>query len=493
MIDELLFVVSCCLWGYAVLSSITAGGGPARAAVVAPVIGVLLYLLCSFVLLAIGSYSKTASYLMSLAIASTGLVIVWSRGRSCVTARLKGSFTGFVLSVACLVVVVWLSHQFPAVRVTKDSLGYLLSATVVSEFGSFEHARSIDVLKRLAVISLMHATGAMQALGYSISITPIFGMMTLALLGLAIHEEYRRQNASAWITAVVVILAVGYLVSINRFAYMFFYINGHMMFACFLLAAIVFGAVASRDQSRGFLLLSALAYAVLPWLRVEGVLVGGLFLAMHTTSSELVLRDRLLLVVPFVATGLGWWAHVVPSVTVISHPSLFDPMIGNIAALLALIFFVVVCRNSNLVRRWGPPAILLVLLAALLVLSTIDSGQVVATSFDAMWANMTRLEDWGYFWLIVPVVSLVVFIARHDDSRRWYLYGIVAYMILLLALPVLRDNPYRVGSSDSGNRMLIHVMPLMLLYLCTIAATYLGRSGHVDRVETLSARRVPAA
>lgn len=474
MLEEFSFVLMACLSGCAV-SGCLVKAGIVRTAVLTPVIGILMYLMVSLPLLAFGVHGKALAYAFCLAIAGGAVFSLSPMERRRLILRLSTILSGLGLSLLVLAGLVFLSHEFPAARATKDSFGYLLSAAVIAEDGSVELARSIDVLKRLAVIPLMHVTGSVESLGYSVSVTPLFGVLTMAVLGWGIRQEHRVHRLDARVSTVLIIVSLAYLLSVNRFGYMFFYINGHMMFAFFLLVAVVFGSAAGREHDRRLLLVSALAYAMLPWLRVEGVLVGSIFVAIHAASSALGTRDRLIVALPFAISGLVWWGVVIPGRSSSFVLSLADPAFGNLVVLGALIMFVLACGASCWVRRWSTMAVLAAMVGALLVLLLAGRGDIIGFSASVLWKNMNRSSDWGYFWYVIPVMVLLCTVSTRVTDEKRYIYGIAAYMILLLILPVLRDNPYRIGSSDSGNRMLIHVIPLMMLYVLGTAGAMLGR------------------
>jgi hypothetical protein len=67
------------------------------------------------------------------------------------------------------------------------------------------------------------------------------------------------------------------------------------------------------------------------------------------------------------------------------------------------------------------------------------------------------------------LLAVALLVQRVPDSRLWTV-PILGFGLLYWLLPLLRDGAWRVGTGDSGNRILAHIIAVVVMFL-VLAAT----------------------
>jgi hypothetical protein len=102
--------------------------------------------------------------------------------------------------------------------------------------------------------------------------------------------------------------------------------------------------------------------------------------------------------------------------------------------------------------------------------------EVMVTAADHMFQNLFTIESlmWGYTPVMLIALAILVARAPRVPFDRLFAYGIPLLLLFIYTIVRFRD-PYRVGWGDSGNRMLLHVVPLMFFYFALRLGPLLAR------------------
>jgi hypothetical protein len=102
----------------------------------------------------------------------------------------------------------------------------------------------------------------------------------------------------------------------------------------------------------------------------------------------------------------------------------------------------------------------------------------MSVGFDAVWTTFSNLAVnmateglWSTLWWVAPLLVFGAYIAISFPFQRYFLLPLVTFAVALPVFAYLRGSPYRVGFGDSGNRMLMHVVLVLALYLMLAAIT----------------------
>jgi hypothetical protein len=430
---------------------------------VSPIVGASTYALSGLVLFSLDAFSTIGS----LVLVSIVAVGVFGTG---VARGSVPSWHGLVVSAAYSIsgtlVVFAIAGLGSLARLTPDSMDYLTIAGGLERLGAIPDFTPDQILKRQFTTAVMQTGGVVTGRGYFLSLTTLvvgsgFGLMLW--LG---TKSLVRQSLALQRVALVVGLVGAFVLSANRVMYNLFYINGHGVFAAFLVTSMGLLWYATSTEQWSVAVLAGISGAAIVPLRAEGIIVLAFFLLPVLVSTLTPMWARWAVVVPVAVTSVVWDAAVLPGVL---PEGAFGPTstpVVSIAVAAALILLVAVTNVSVLapLLRWTPAAAF-----GLLVLSTGARAARGTTSLfetlNAVGANVAAAGLWTTFWWVAPLVIVGCVVATNIPHQNRLLWGLAAYPVLLLAFTYLRGSPYRLGPGDSANRMLMHIVFVIGLYL----------------------------
>lgn len=388
-----------------------------------------------------------------------------------------------VTAILVTLVFVWVTF-FNGTRLTKDSIRYLIIAASLESSGSLPTIGASDILKRMLAIPVLHTPGIAAGAGYSKAITPLSGVLTCTALLWIGSRALSRFKVSGKHQIMAAGLVLFLLLSTNRIIYMFWYVNGHMFFALFLLTAVGTVWLSLTERQPGYLFPASLAFASLAVLRPEGAMISAVFLTPLLASPEVSRRNKVLTTLPFGLAALFWYGVMLPSYLP-ANAGAFNAIVPGYLFLAFGMCLLAVSADWPPLRRCMPamPWVIVVLLAVvLLVLDQIDRD-IFRASLNALVTNARPGGKglWMGLWAALAITALGGAFMANSKDRAVLLAGILAFFLLLLVFPSLRSHHYRVGESDSGNRMLLHIVPVVVLFIYVIVGNALsvGRGGNI--------------
>jgi hypothetical protein len=241
-------------------------------------------------------------------------------------------------------------------------------------------------------------------------------------------------------------------------------LNSHAACAGFLSLAV---ALADRrdpanGRRRGVGLVSLLA-AGLALTRMEGLILSALLIAFLVALSPVKRRDLLLLGLVGVCAPAPYYLRLATANeagSVLSPARILMTLTG-ILLFVATLWVVTHPRARLLVARFTLLAMPVVALIACLLQP--DSA---FESLMALIGNALATGNWGaLWWWLLPATVVVTLAPNPTGEQQAWIALLAALLALLVFLGALRQFPYRLGWGDSGNRMLVHVVPVFLLYI----------------------------
>lgn len=244
------------------------------------------------------------------------------------------------------------------------------------------------------------------------------------------------------------------------------YLNSHLFFSGIVLLA--FTLVSHPDSGKlmpqkDFVV--AILLATVTVSRVEGLLVASLILASSLGNTFTRNRERIYFGIFVVTLPAIWYLDrarlsSTSTATILSSEKIIAMLLLYTLAVLA---FLTLAR-----RRLAQ----ILALFALLALFGIAVGYAFVSqvsfqeNFSALIRNMAINGQWGAtWWILIPATCALLLKApplRHEIAWLTMIFG---YFLLIALLGFVREFPYRLGWGDSGNRMLVHLIPLITTYV----------------------------
>jgi hypothetical protein len=364
-----------------------------------------------------------------------------------------------VLTAACFVV-----NLLRIVTMTPDS-SYLARFGQNIGLGNYEASRMIFSMWG-PLVPLMHSITNLLHQKLYWQYQPVLSFNLVAIVFYTIFTTIREQK-SILQSAVVATVLVGLMALSNMFLFHVFYIHTNMLSALYLYLLVFALAKMPHHPGTAYELLAFLSLIAFSLIRLESPLFAIVILLVASFWQGWTYVSRLKLVIPFVVLFVAWYVRVYFILP--ESPDLLTPELV-IAMIVALVGFGLLAVTADLqmlrpiVRRMS--SLTVVALGLLSIVLTLVKPNRMLTSLQNALQNLLVTGDWGLTWyiLFLLVMTEFYFAGRHATEHHWMSMVLVAYILLVYNLAYFTD-PYRIGASDSANRLALQALPLVLLYL----------------------------
>lgn len=484
---EPLFVAWVAAVGVALLLGASRSISPWGAAAMSPIIGTALFTVVGLLLASARAYSVPRAVLF----VSIGAALAGAAALLRTPSTVRWVVTALGASLVFTMTVSVFALSFPTTRVSTDSFHYLYSAASLVRSGSLEGLSDFYTATRLLVTPLIQ-TLAVEDRGYTAIWTPLLAISMILTLGWLASTGLRMIGVTRKWEWLILVPTFAFLLTTNRVLYQISYINGHMLFAGFLLVGVGLGWRAVCTGQWELLMPVALVFAASVPIRAESVIVVSLFLIPFLAFGAVPIKWRWVILLPTVAATLVWDAWMLPNELSSLSLELLKGPIGNVAIAIGMTILVGLSAVNGIQRyvRWVPWMSIAAVCAVLGFFAWQDSA-ILLDSVVAMASGIALEWHWGVFWIAVPLLfmgSLVVGF-RND---QYFSIGLVGFAIALPVFAYLRGIAFVATRGDSANRMLMHVAPLFVLAIVLATGTAVvamtGGTGAVRRSHALNQR-----
>ncbi len=284
-------------------------------------------------------------------------------------------------------------------------------------------------------------------------------------------------------------LSVIFMISSYFMMFNIYYVNHHIIMAYLILVCIVLFYDSCLDKNaisqdnNIFYLINFYMIGML-FLRAES----SLLIAMMTLIFVTIRKDKnIIYCIPFIISNLFSlvWG-ITLSQLVSTTADIVNPTYALILAMvnLTVIIYTVLIHKIDKRKRIKLLNVLLVLSLGVIGFAFITNTPYMLESCGSLITNLfTFRGEIGLtsgMWGVSPTICLILIIPlsffSNLPNKRIFLYMIVFYLNLIIILGYLRNLPYRIGWGDSGNRMLIHITPLVIMYLFMLIGSLVIKS-----------------
>lgn len=370
---------------------------------------------------------------------------------------------------------------------TPDSIRYIIIADIMAEPAAIARILPADIVKRGTATSLLHTLGGFDGLGYSAAIGPLLWLAGTALAVWLLFDLLGRPGRK-------VAVAVGvFLATTNLYLYDAFYLNSHGFVAAAFLLVVAAGFMAGRGD-QWLLLPAALAAPLLVAGRAEGGLLVALAIMPTLVNAGLSVAVRLAMLAPAVIVGLVWYLGPVAGAGDLGGLSIADPVIGMLVVMVGLVVLALVAgwrRLSGVVRL--TPFLVVGLMTLVFAWYILEDPDTLSGTAASTGANLAIAGNWGVTWLVVGFLLSGAVLATRFDGQHFWTAPIAGYALLYWLLPYFRFGAYRIGAGDSGNRILAHILPVVLVYIGLAAGSEYHRDHATGAGPADSAHHSPSS
>ncbi len=377
-----------------------------------------------------------------------------------------------ILSIIGLLALITVIRAANLVEYHYDSIRYLIVGSLI-ESNNLDWISPNLLRKRYSSVAILHAPANLAGEFYLRSLHPLVGLSTLGLLFWFSYEGLKqaipRKEAIAF-----ALIGTLLLLTNSGFVWHSFYINGHLLVAAFLLVVVGTGWLAASDSGsrRELLCLQAVGVAGLVLSRPEGALIAPLALLPTLLWGKIPLSSRWAILAVFGVAVVVQQGFIMLTTASLGQSVrmrawlLFGVGLGALLALPVLAWSFVT-RHSKYVL-----AAVEGLLWVALIGFSLARPVLLQQSLDATLRNIVfDAGEWGASLMILAALVIGAILLTDAPNRIFLRFPLTACIPMFLLFAFLRGGPYRVGATDSLNRMLIHLVPLAILFVISAAAS----------------------
>lgn len=305
---------------------------------------------------------------------------------------------------------------------------------------------------------------------FAFSFVLIFVYLTRRIIG---HLSSHRHLA--WLLS----LSSGLILFSTYFiVFQFFYIHNNLISALYLYFAVCAFWLAAVEERGTWAILGIIALLGFSLARNEAPIFALIFLVLVVSSKRISFRVRLRSMLPYLVVLILWYLYLLLEMgqgTKILDPGKTLLIIGTLAAFGCLVLLSELKWIKSLVLPHLPKVMLGTLLVLLVVMAILKPNHMILSVWIII-NNTLEAGGWGITWLIFGFLLVLSMAGPRLPWEEIFFVGISSFVALLLALVYFR-NPYRLGWGDSANRMLTHILPIIILYVSMKAAEGFSGSG----------------
>ena len=352
--------------------------------------------------------------------------------------------------------------RFNLAVLTVDSFIFIDIGRSLMHFGDVQPG--VELGSRGIFPAISQGSGVLLGVGYLPEIPPLMAISfagAFVQLGARGLEGAGRTSGRGIALASLVVLA---MFSPYTMILHIFYIHGNLSAAIYLsLFAFCFWTAEESDDSAWLSLAFVFLFGFV-LQRIEATGISIVFLVLAWSRSRFSAR-RLLPRVALFALALELWlwtlqVHAGPDSRIMT-PGWALVMMGGTAAVVPMLLLF---EQPALRRiRRAIPAIVFAVSVAGFAFALDRRPNNMADSLSSLWGNASGLA-WGGLWPAILVLAVGALWLPKIPGNRIFSCGAAFYLVAIVLLSLFR-TPYRPLWQDSGNRMLIHVLPLLMFWL----------------------------
>lgn len=483
--NEAIFDISVILAGYGALSSMRARLPWAFLAFLAWPVGCFSWLFAVVVALSFGAGAKVALSLHLIISACVfWLGIRHSRGQERIMYLSRAgvlTIVGLTISIAAQV--------FRMTQGSFDSFELVALGRSLLILG-FRPDVSAILASWGVLLPVIHGASVAVKVEFLSSVQPLFFVSLLGLFFLGTNESARfvskGKNPGLPLIGLASMLLLG---TTYTFAFQSVYIHNSMLSAVYLMIYFVGIIVARNRENEKALWVAVIGLLGFTLCRTEAPL----FAAIAMISGAYLLLDSPIAagfgrkLIFYTAIISAWYGILVVSIG--TGTDTLTPWRAGLQILALIVVTAAISLTASIkflqrLIRFAPEILLSGAILAASAAFVWKSGHIV-TSLHNVLENMFYSGFWSSSWTILALLLGLTFLGPASRLRDAILSFGVAFFVLVLVLVLFRV-PYRLGFGDSANRILTHLMPILLMGVTAHLMT-------IGRTPSLISTRLPRA
>lgn len=429
---------------------------------------VVAFIFCLWLSIPYSPFSVT--FIISIVLAVGGLLLR-NRFRLPTRSDLKVIMPAAVV----FLLVMLIAHFVDGARASPDSLAQLILADELST-GKLARQTLSEFGYWGPMLAALHAPANWFGYAYFTTLQAAFSITMLGSFGYFCYRGLIWLELSVFQASLAATLATFFLLSSPFVFFQFYYIHNNIAATNYLLIGAGTLWAALTTKTRDFHWMGVIALLGFSLTRTESALFAVIFLTVALSSKRLPQRDWLIILLPYTAFLATWqlWLLFVARPT--THILTQERILIILAVILGFYLVIVLDRipffRRTIIHNLHQIMMLAFLLATIAMLF-IDPANI----FLSLWYATINLFTvgllwWGTVWWIAFAWLLSLRYASSLPQERLFVIGIVGFFMFVMVLG-FAHGPGRPGWYSSPNRLFLHILPVILLYLTLKSAPYM--------------------
>lgn len=398
-------------------------------------------------------------------IAAIGLAAAACRRRlDRATLRITGLWSATFAAVACAASAVNLSI------LSYDSHAMVLFGGVIGLDGALGDGLLFRLSQWGVFLPVVHSWASLVGVEYMWAMAPVLGLSAAPLFALVLSKCGVRRRLVALVTAA--------LFTVFFFHHHFVYIHNNVPSAIYFFGFVGLMLIAEVDGDRGAALAAFVLLAGAAVMRVEApltTLVLASVIAIPSTAPRRAVAAGFAIYAAVVSAWYLQLATAAPGAGSFLTPLRCYLVVAMLAGGYALWWASRFGRLARLAPR--APEIAAATIALGLAIAFALKPAHMGVSAKSWVINLAVSDYWGLAWYIIAAVLVVIQWLPSGPAARRVGFAALSLVGVILLL-VFGRHPYRaIHVGDSANRMMLHVLPLVFLYVGLRLGAYQPRRG----------------
>lgn len=385
----------------------------------------------------------------------------------------KEMLTAFIYTIAFVLIsgfFVYINYAL----FSYDSYYYLAFGKELAFYGGFKDFMLEQIRAFGMFMPTFHSLAGFFGYDFSYAVHPLMSFIFLVLFYFLTYDELISLQVSKKDSIFYALLGVLILGSCYFWIYQSFWIMNNVFTAIFLTLGLIFAWRARRTQSSLFLFLSYISMLTFAFARVESPLYSVLFIALITGLNfpyewlkRYILSYSLFIII--------WYINLFSFKDIGVYSDFFSvgKGIAILSCYLLLILYIYLFNQKWIqwLRQYLYPIITGLLIIGILG-AIILKPTFAINNFHMLIQNLFYPMLWGYTFIIIAGMAMISLFMKNYKYKEFVSTCIYGYLFLLIIIFMFRKYPLRAGYGDSGNRMLTHILPLIVFNFMLIFANY---------------------
>lgn len=350
----------------------------------------------------------------------------------------------------------------PISIISFDSVQYRLLGEVYAKEHYFVDYVYYQLSGHALIPTLLNSIAYMFNFSYSYAIQNMFVISSISLFGYLLYSETRIKGFAK--NKSFIMASIGTLVLATSFFLLFLGVClvPNIFAGFFMLFLMYYVCKYIRQRNKIDLVLSFVFMVAFSFTRVEGPLIA-VFIMAYFAHKNIDTKSLLKYTGGLLSVVLLWYISFFVHVG-INYEGDFLTLNKCIMIVgLQSIVLVYIFLKDRYFKKHNDRLFMLYILAVIIFAIGINMLDITKfmVNLKTLYLNMFAEGLWHLAWFGVIIFSIIAMIIT--KKKDTFLEGMIpTYLLLMLAIFAFRETTLHINWSDSGNRLLMHIYPLIV-------------------------------